>query len=105
MKKKDLSDLGFLVYSTNPDLNPGSFTPPPSQQQLIVYTDKKNRSGKTVTIIDGFEGKTEDLEALAKRLKTRCGTGGTVKENIIMIQGDFRNKIIDFLKNEGYKVK
>jgi len=105
LKKKDLSELGSLFYSTDPSINPGSFTPEPATQTLYVLLDKKQRAGKMVTIIAGFEGKSEDLEALARKLKSKCGTGGSVKDEEIIIQGDFRDRIIEILQNEGYKVK
>ena len=100
-----------MVYSTNPDFEfekeeeEISETPEPSLQKIYVSLDKKNRKGKTVTLISGFTGKEEDLKSLGKMLKTRCGVGGTTKEGNILIQGDFRDKIIELLKNEGYNVK
>jgi translation initiation factor 1 len=97
-----------IVYSTDPDFNfqqeePGhTETPPPEKQNLRVQLDKKQRKGKTVTLITGFSGKEEDLQILARMLKTRCGVGGTAKDGEILIQGDFRNKIMDILKELGY---
>jgi len=105
------NELSGVVYSTNPDFK---FTIenenilealPPNQQKLIVLLDKKQRKGKSVTLVTGFKGKTEILEELGKMLKTKCGVGGTVKDNEILIQGDFRDKIIEILTKEGYKVK
>ena len=78
---------------------------PNNKQQLIVSIDKKQRKGKTVTLIEGFIGKTEDLEALAKLLKTKCGVGGSAKDGEIVIQGDFKQKVKEILEKEGYKVK
>ena len=78
---------------------------PNNKQQLIVSIDKKQRKGKTVTLIEGFIGKTEDLEALAKLLKTKCGVGGSAKDGEIVIQGDFKQKVKEILQKEGYKVK
>lgn len=106
--KKKLS--AATVYSTNPDFKFESEeeeieTLPNSKQQLIVSIDKKQRKGKTVTLIEGFIGKTEDLEALAKLLKTKCGVGGSAKDGEIVIQGDFKQKVKEMLEKEGYKVK
>ena len=78
---------------------------PNNKQQLIVSIDKKQRKGKTVTLVEGFIGKTEDLEALAKLLKTKCGVGGSAKDGEIVIQGDFKIKVKEILEKEGYKVK
>jgi translation initiation factor 1 len=100
-----------VVFSTNPDFSydiPAeneAETPTNSKQDLRVMLDKKQRKGKEVTLITGFTGKEEDLKNLGKLLKTRCGTGGTVKDGEILIQGDFREKVLEMLKKEGYKVK
>ena len=67
--------------------------------------DKKARKGKVVTIVDGFVGREDDLNDLAKLLKQKCGVGGSAKDGIIIIQGDFKNKIFDLLRAEGYSVK
>lgn len=109
-KISSLEDLGGFVFSTNKDFEIGSNadsqeTLPNNQQKLEAHLDKKNRGGKVATIIKGFEGTDDDLKSLAKRLKTLCGVGGSAKDNEIIIQGDFRNKIMDFLAKEGYKVK
>ena len=109
-KISSLEDLGGFVFSTNKDFEIGSNeehqeTLPNSQQKLEAHLDKKNRGGKVATIIKGFEGTDDDLKSLAKQLKTLCGVGGSAKDNEIIIQGNFRDKIMDFLIKEGYKVK
>lgn len=107
----DWKDRLGMVYSTNPDFqfntNSGeeSETLPPAQQTLYVQLDRKQRKGKSVTLISGFVGKDDDLKELAKQLKTKCGVGGSAKDGEILIQGDFCNKIIELLKAGGYKVK
>ncbi len=78
---------------------------PPNQQTLKVEASRKGRGGKTVTVISGFQGKPEILADLAKQLKAQCGTGGTVKENEIEIQGEHKQKIAEILKKMGYKAK
>ena len=77
-------------------------TLPKNQQKLRVSMEKKGRGGKTVTLIKGFIGTEEDLKELGKLLKTKCGVGGSSKEGEIIIQGDFKQRIIDLLKTEGY---
>jgi len=100
-----------IVYSTNPDFQYRSDTIaepetlPADRQLLYIWLDSKGRKGKTVTLVKGFVGKTDDLEALAVEIKKSCGTGGAVKEREIVIQGDFRDKIILFLSKKGYKTK
>ena len=99
------------VYSTKPDFVPDKaeksepVTPAPERQNLKVRLDKKHRRGKAVTLITGFVGSTEDLKELGKTLKSRCGVGGTVKNGEVLIQGDFRDKIVEILTEGGYKVK
>lgn len=107
--KKQLNQ-GGIVYSTNPDFHLSSeadefVTPPPRQQNLKVWLDRKQRGGKTVTLIQGFIGSEDDLQNLAKLLKSKCGVGGSAKESEIIIQGDQRDKIIEILLKEGYKAK
>lgn len=110
-KKKVLNDFGGIMYSTDPSFSyeEAAAVPeaslPNQQQNLRVTLDRKNRGGKAVTLITGFVGADEALEVLAKNLKTKCGVGGAAKDGEILIQGDFRDKIMLLLQNEGYKVK
>lgn len=100
-----------IVYSTNEsfkyeiDSNEEVETLSPAKQNLKIFTDTKQRKGKIVTIVSGFIGKEDDLNILAKEVKTKCGTGGTVKDGEIIIQGDFTEKIYDFLVKLNYKTK
>ncbi len=104
----DWKDRLNVVYSTNPDFSYESEeeeeeeTLPKEKQLLRVSLDKRNRKGKAVTLITGFKGTTEDLEELGKFLKVKCGVGGSAKEGEIIIQGDFRTKIVELLQKEGY---
>lgn len=108
MKKNDWKDRLDVVYSTNPDFNydidsdEEQATLEPAKQSLRVSIDKKNRGGKVVTLITGFVGTEEDLKDLGKLLKTKCGVGGAAKDGEIIIQGDFKLKIVELLKKEGY---
>jgi translation initiation factor 1 len=109
-KSNSLEDLGGFVFSTNKDFELNNSeeqqeTLPNNQQRLEAHLDKKNRGGKVATVIKGFEGNDDDLKALAKQLKTLCGVGGSAKDGEIIIQGNFRDKIMDYLTKEGYKVK
>ncbi|GAA4451270.1 translation initiation factor [Rurimicrobium arvi] len=109
MSKKHQSRPDGLAYSTNKDFfndyesqdTPGVTLPKP-QQKLRVSLDTKQRAGKVVTLISGFSGTADDLEVLGKQLKTKCGTGGSVKDGFIMIQGDYKQKIIAWLLEWGY---
>lgn len=100
-----------LVYSTNPDFNlqPEEEhqvqTLPPAKQKLTVYLDRRNRGGKQVTVVKGFVGSNGDLAELGRALKSRCGTGGSVKDGEILIQGDCRDKVTAFLTSSGYVAK
>ncbi|TVT43258.1 translation initiation factor [Hymenobacter setariae] len=100
-----------VVYSTNPDFSyqtsgdTEATTLPPQQQQLRVQLDKKQRGGKQVTLVTGFVGRDEDLQTLGKLLKTKCGVGGSAKDSEIVVQGDFRAKVLEVLLKEGYKAK
>ncbi len=100
-----------VVFSTDPDFNYSSDgeseeeTLPPSRQRLIVSIDRRNRGGKQVTLVTGFTGTREDLAALGKTLKVKCGVGGSAKDGEITIQGDFRDKVTALLKELGYNAK
>ena len=100
--------LGGLVYSTDPDfisvknLQHEAVTLPTAEQKLKVRLDTKNRAGKAVTIIEGFIGSLLHKEELGKKLKTFCGTGGSVKDNEIIVQGDNREKILQWLQKNRY---
>jgi translation initiation factor 1 len=100
-----------VVYSTNPDYHFQSEdqeeeqTLSPGQQKLYVKLDRKNRKGKTVTLVEGFVGREEDLKSLGKELKSKCGVGGSVRDGEILLQGDFRERVISLLKGQGYNVK
>jgi translation initiation factor 1 len=107
-KKKEKLNV---VYSTNPNFN-YEFdeeemieTLPKNQQKLYVSIDRKQRGGKEVTLVEGFVGSDDDLKELGKLLKSKCGVGGTAKDNEILIQGNFRDKLFDMLTKEGYQVK
>jgi len=100
-----------IVYSTKEDFSYETndseeiITLEPSRQKLKVFIDRKQRKGKSVVIVDGFIGKEEDLESLAKELKTKCGTGGSAKDGQIIIQGEMIEKVKIFLTSQGYKIK
>lgn len=111
MAKNDWKDRLNIVYSTNPDFKYDDGgeeeveTLPPARQQLRIQLDKRNRNGKSVTLITGFVGTEDDLKELGKMLKTKCGVGGSSKDGEILIQGDFRQKVCDLLLQAGYKVR
>jgi len=110
-KKKSLSDLGGIMYSTDPTFNYESDNAAEeeaianNQQDLRIMLDRKNRGGKAVTLITGYRGSDRDLDILAKMLKTKCGVGGSSKDGEIIIQGDFKDKVMLILQKEGYKAK
>lgn len=109
----DWKDRLGVVYSTDPnfkyvtaaDLEQEPDTLEPARQRLIVAIDRRNRGGKQVTVVRGFVGREEDLVALSKILKTKCGVGGSAKEGEILIQGDMRDRVVDILKTLGYNAK
>lgn len=107
-KKKNRSD-NSIVYSTDPGYTSfeqtenEDLTLPADQQKLKIKMETKHRGGKTVTIVEGFTGKEEDLENLGKQLKNYCGSGGSVKNNEVIIQGDHRDKVLQYLQNNGYR--
>ncbi|MBK7035561.1 MAG: translation initiation factor [Bacteroidetes bacterium] len=109
MAKKNNDKFGF-VFSTDPDFKfekdkEKQNTLPPQQQDLRVWLEKNHRGGKTACVIKNFIGSDEDLEKLGKELKTKCGTGGSVKDGEIIIQGDQRKKLGEILTKLGYKYK
>ena len=107
-KKNDWKDRLNIVYSTNPNFEYSTDemeeieTLPKQQQKLRVSIEKNHRGGKTVTIIKNFVGTENDIKELGRLLKTKCGVGGSTKDGEILVQGDFRDKVIDILKKEGY---
>jgi translation initiation factor 1 len=109
MSKKNKADKNGFVYSTDPSFRfeSGDSGPvetlAPAQQKLKIRLDKKHRGGKMVTLLEGFAGKEEDLEDLCKKLKNYCGTGGSAKDGEIIIQGDQRDKILQWLQKNAYK--
>lgn len=110
-EKPDWKERLNVVYSTNPNfdyettLSDEQETLAPQKQTLKVSIDRKKRSGKSVTLIEGFIGSDDDLKNLSKTLKTKCGVGGSAKDGEIIIQGEFKQKIADILTGLGYKVK
>ena len=107
--EKNKKNLKGVIYSTNPDFefeyeNEKMDTLPNNQQNLQVCIDK-HRAGKIAIIIKGFVGTSDDLKALGKILKAKCGVGGSTKNGEIIIQGDLRDKVIDMLAKEGYNYK
>ncbi len=109
MAKKIKPVTGGLVYSTDPNFSvkKGAFireTLPPAQQKLRIRLDTKHRAGKAVTLVEGFSGKDEDLESLGKKLKSFCGTGGSAKDGEIIVQGDQRDKVLQWLLKNEYKL-
>lgn len=108
-KKKRISTDGF-IYSTDPDFEFESEEEEaelldPEDQYLEVRRDRKQRKGKVVTLVEGFEGPEDAIKALAKELKSHCGTGGSAKDGEIIVQGDFVDKVAQKLQSSGYNVK
>jgi translation initiation factor 1 len=109
--KGDWKDRLGVVYSTSDeysydyDGDDEAETLPTNKQKLVVTLDKKQRGGKQVTLVTGFTGTEDDLKSLGKMLKTKCGVGGSAKQGEIIVQGDFRERVKDLLKKEGYKVR
>jgi len=106
---KKINSLSGLVYSTDPNFkieeeeNLEEQTILPAEQKIKIRLDKKHRGGKMVTLIENFTGKNADKEELGKKLKTVCGTGGSVKDGEILVQGDNRDKVLQWLLKNGYK--
>lgn len=106
--KNDWKERLNIVYSTNPDFSyitdekEENETLPNGQQKLRVSIEKNHRGGKTVTIVRNFVGTGDDLKKLGRLLKTKCGVGGSAKDGEILIQGEFKEKVIELLKKEGY---
>lgn len=108
IKNNDWKDRLGVMYSTNPDFKYNTEdeaeedTLPKEKQLLRISLDKRNRGGKAVTLITGFRGTTDDLTALGKFLKVKCGVGGSAKDGEIIVQGDVRQKVLEILQKEGY---
>ncbi|MGK6350467.1 translation initiation factor [Parapedobacter sp. DT-150] len=108
MKKQPYSGIVYSTDETFAYQTEGSdavMTPPNHQQDLRVMLDRKMRGGKVATVVTGFVGTKEDLEALGKQLKQKCGVGGSAKHGEIIVQGDFRQRVLQLLKEAGYRAK
>jgi translation initiation factor 1 len=110
MSKKNKADKNGFVFSTDPGFrfeneeSQAQETLPPAQQKLKIRLDTKHRAGKMVTLIDGFTGTDEDLQDLGKKLKNYCGSGGAAKDGEVIVQGDHRDKVLQWLQKNGYKL-
>jgi translation initiation factor 1 len=109
MSKKNKADRHGFVFSTDPNFRfeeeeqHVQETLPAAQQKLKIRLETRHRGGKTVTLVEGFVGTEEDLESLGKSLKNYCGTGGSAKDREVIIQGDQRDKVLQWLQKSGYK--
>jgi translation initiation factor 1 len=109
MGKKNKPDAKGFVYSTDPNFrfeneSNSAETLPAAQQKLKIQLNTRYRAGKAVTVVTGFIGNENDMEELGKKLKTYCGTGGSAKDGEIIVQGDQRNKVLQYLQQNGYKL-
>jgi translation initiation factor 1 len=109
MGKKNKPDAKGFVYSTDPNFrfeneSNSAETLPAAQQKLKIQLNTRYRAGKAVTVVTGFIGNENDMEELGKKLKTYCGTGGSAKDGVIIVQGDQRNKVLQYLQQNGYKL-
>jgi translation initiation factor 1 len=107
MSKRNKPDARGFVFSTDPNFSfeqeqADTNTLPPKEQKLRIRLDTKHRAGKAVTLVQGFFGKEEDVETLGKQLKNYCGSGGSVKDREIIVQGDHRDKVLQWLQKNGY---
>lgn len=108
MKNNDWKDRLNVVYSTNPDFRYETTeeeeveTLPQNQQRLRVSIERHHRGGKVVTLVKGFVGRENELKELGKWLKGKCGVGGSVKDGEILLQGDFKPRVVELLIAEGY---
>lgn len=108
MAENDWKKRLGVVYSTDPDFQYKDSGPDETptldkdKQKLTVSIDRRNRGGKQVTLVTGFVGSEEDLKALGKALKIKCGVGGSAKDGEITVQGDFRDKVVELLREMGY---
>ncbi len=109
MSKKNKPDSRGFVFSTDPNFKfeeeqENTATLAPAQQKLKIRLDTKHRAGKAVTLVEGFVGTDDDLQELGKKLKSFCGTGGSAKDGEIIVQGDQRDKVLQWLQKNGYKL-